>query len=253
MPVTFTARVLATGMSPEGNVAFLEDGTVIDVEPLVNSVATCIVSNLAVAGHAITACYQGDPRIASSQSRATSHVVTPYSTVTTVDIDAPRKQGSRVLRRSHRDLGVPGRIPDRMGHRLRQRAGGDSMLQAMAEPALEDPLLDPSTGVLEPAIDLDHAGRAGEFAKLIDAVLEIQQRRGRRPGFEQQSVRLQCEFPELPSEARRVQFQANLPSFASGRGFMGRRHRSSPRNESSNPHFSPIEFGVLVEGGGQAE
>ena len=55
---------------------------------MVNSIATCTMTNLPVAGHAITAYYQGDSECAASQSQVFSQSVTAATTVTTVEIDA---------------------------------------------------------------------------------------------------------------------------------------------------------------------
>ncbi|MFO0891250.1 MAG: Ig-like domain-containing protein, partial [Isosphaeraceae bacterium] len=86
-PVTFTAAVLVGGgMAAEGNVVFTDGSAVMEVVPLVNSVATCTAANLSVTGHSIKAYYQGDPKCAASQSASFSQTVGASSSRTVLEV-----------------------------------------------------------------------------------------------------------------------------------------------------------------------
>jgi sugar lactone lactonase YvrE len=82
-PITFSAIVTGSGVTPTGSVTFLADGKSIGKGALnASGLATLIYSGLTVGTHSITAEYAGDIDNSSSTSPAVAEVVQAIPTVT---------------------------------------------------------------------------------------------------------------------------------------------------------------------------
>ena len=113
--VTFTATISVTAPgagSPTGSVNFQADGADIGgcaAQTVTASTATCSVSSLSVATHAITATYNGDTNFnASAQSSPVSQVVSKAATTVSVASSGPATFGQTVTFTATVSVTAPG-------------------------------------------------------------------------------------------------------------------------------------------------
>jgi hypothetical protein len=67
-PITLTASVSSTGVSPSGSVSFVEGSTVLGTAALSNGTASLLTASLAAGAHTIYALYSGDANFQNASS-----------------------------------------------------------------------------------------------------------------------------------------------------------------------------------------
>jgi hypothetical protein len=89
-PVTFTATVSSTALTPSGSVNFVDGQTLLGTVPLSQGTATYTTSTLAIGGHSITAVYGGDANYASLASSPVTQTVEDF----TISVSIPVGQST---------------------------------------------------------------------------------------------------------------------------------------------------------------